>query len=143
VSTDTPQTTKYALTPSERLSLQSELPLKERWPNDAPPLTNHAIGQYANRLPSDAVEMPLAWLRGEDVEHPAVMETHNPVTPPTRRARVYNHAGKYIVVFVIAETPGYDEPGVVTIYNGQTHEHAPSRAYIAAHGPHAPDGGGD
>lgn len=128
--------TKYQVRPSERLQMQSHLTMEKRWPDEAPHLTHHAIGKYGQRLPTDAVEPPLAWLRGEDIEHPVVVETENPMTPTPSRVRVYNHDDQYVVAFLVSESTVKREAAVVTVYSAETHGHAPTRAYLRAHGPH-------
>lgn len=100
-----------------------------------PPLEEHALEMYIERLPSDAVRPPIAWERGEWIEDPSVVDTLNPETPSASRVRVYNHDDEYLAVFICLDEEGYNE-GVATVYNGETHQHAPTRAYLWAHGPH-------
>ena len=100
-----------------------------------PPLEEHALDMYIERLPADAVRPPVAWERGEWIEDPHVADTLNPETPSASRVRVYNHDGEYLVVFICLDEDGFDE-GVATVYSGETHQHAPTRAYLWAHGPH-------
>ncbi|WP_256394091.1 hypothetical protein [Natronoarchaeum rubrum] len=100
-----------------------------------PPMTGHARGRYEKRLPDDAVEPEVAWDRGEDIQHPAVVETFH--TDPPKRVRVYHHNQEYLVVFIVgSDGPDFGDEYVATVYNGQTHEHGPTRAYLYSHGPH-------
>lgn len=102
-----------------------------------PPMTEHAIDKYIERLPDDAVRPPVAWRRGEDIQHPAVVDTLNPDVDTPTRVRVYNHNDEYLVVFILGDK--YGEEQIMSVYNGQTHEHGPTRAYLYSHGPHYRD----
>jgi hypothetical protein len=107
-------------------------------------MTDHALAQYERRTPPDAVAPAVAWRRGEDIQHPSVLQSKNHDTPPSR-VRVYDHNHEYTVVFLCADTPEnqIETHLVMTVYNLHTHEHGPTQAYIASHGPHyhSNDGG--
>lgn len=103
----------------------------------SPPITRHALNRYHERLPEDAVRPPVAWRRGEDIQHPAVVSTFH--SDPPSRVRVYNHDHEYFVIFIVDDKLG--SPAVVSVYNSQTHEHGPTRAYLHSHGPHHLGGG--
>lgn len=105
------------------------------------PMTHHAIDMYHERLPDTAVRPPVAWRRGEDIQHPEVAATNNDQTPPPSRVRVYNHDQRYYAIFICSDA--WSEEAVVTVYGGQTHEHGPTRAYLHSHGPHFGGGEGD
>jgi len=101
------------------------------------PMTAHAYERYWQRLPGDAVEPDVAWRRGEDIQHPAVVRSLEKMAPT--RVRVYNHSQEYLVVFVCDDKKDGVER-VVTVYSGQTHDHGPTRAYLNSHGPHYTEG---
>jgi len=103
--------------------------------------TDHAAERYRERTPADCGVAPVdAWVRGEDLDHPEVCRLYSGKLTPAR-VRVYNHDDDWLVAFVIVDDGG--GPAVVTVYNGRTHEHSPTRAYLWARASHAPDGGGD
>lgn len=105
------------------------------WTADIP-IRRHALGRYRQRLPDDAVPPMRAWKRGEDVQHPTVLDTLGQSATPCR-VRVYNHDGEYFAVFIVVDDGRhFDEPYVTTVYNAETHEHPPTQAYVRAHGPH-------
>lgn len=96
---------------------------------------DHALHRYRERTPADSVPIETAWARGEDVEHPQVVATDNPDTADPVRVRVYNHDQRYFAIFVVIEGDDGQEI-VATVYRLNTHDHAPTRAYLHAHGPH-------
>jgi hypothetical protein len=126
---DTPATkTKYDVSTAERWRLASDVRI-----------TDHALERYRERTPEDCDVAPVdAWLRGEDLDHPEVCRLYSGKLTPAR-VRVYNHDDDWLVAFVIVDDGG--GPAVVTCYNGRTHEHSPTRAYLWARASHAPDGG--
>ena len=105
------------------------------------PMTTHALKRYHERTPDDAVDPGVAWQRGEDVQHPGVVRTEHHDVPPTR-VRVYNHDQEWFAIFVCDDKADGVER-IVTVYDGQTHEHGPTRAYLYSHGPHWSSDEGD
>jgi len=105
-------------------------------------LTNHAFHRFRERTPHDCrVGIRDAWVRGEDLRHPAV--AGGPSDSDPESARIYRHNDEWGVVFVImendnsADRANYCDRVVATVTALRLYDGA-SSAYLHAYGPHGP-----
>lgn len=111
-----------------------------RWIDDDVALTDHALHRWQQRTPHDCpVTIRQAWERGEWIQHPEVCQSDSETAPPTR-VRVYRHSEEWGVAYLLdCDISTFGAPEVVaTVINLNRFDHAPTQAYLRAHGIHGP-----
>ena len=107
--------------------------------DDGLPLTDHAAMRYRQRTPHDCDVAPrIAWQRGEDIKHPRVCWSDGEDTPP-ERVRIYRHGQEWGVAFLVVRdvsSVDHRDPVIATVIGFSDFDHAPTRTYLHAHGPH-------
>jgi len=104
-------------------------------------LTDHAIHRWRQRTPADVnIGIRDAWRYGDFIKDAQVAASNSETDhPPLTDAVVFRSADDWSAVFLVAyDTDGFgkSEKIVKTVQVVSLYEHAPTRAYLQAYGPH-------
>lgn len=139
MSSDERPSSKYRLTRAERFRLHHGGEHGVEWDPHAGERWTERVVERAGW--TDYPDPVTAYGAGEHVEDPELLK---PPNQRLTRARVFNearegggHTGRLVVFLELAvDGGGYK---VKTVVRGDQYQHAPTRAYLYAHGPHEVD----
>jgi|APHM01.1.fsa_nt_gi hypothetical protein len=107
---------------------------------DGTALTKHARHRFKQRTPHDrSIGIESAYAQAEEIDHASLVKMKRGTHPQPTRGRVFNPPADWSTVFIVNEVQNVNlnaSDMIVTVAPISMYNHAPTRAYLRAHGPH-------